>query len=247
MLATAADLRAEEHALAEPFPSGPIRYVPLPTGDRPGNLIPPHVRADLSADALALVGGNNRFALDLYRRLAATADGDQNLLASPLSISAALAMTYAGARGRNAEQMADVLRFALPDGRLHAAFGEVIRDLDATRDGYELSIANRLFGQRGLEFRQPFLDVVAEHYGAPLEPTNFVGDPEGSRARINRWVEDQTNDKIRDLLPDGSITRDTRLVLTNAIYLAASGNTNSTRPTRGTRHSFPAARRSKPP
>ena len=189
-----------------------------PPNSEPGNLVPPHVRAPLSADAREVVAGNNRFAIDLYRRLAADQDANQNMLASPFSISAALGMTYAGARGRTAEQMADVLRFTLPDDRLHAAFGEVIRDLDATREGYQLSIANRLFGQQGFEFRQSFLDVTAQHYNAPLEPTDFMGDPEGSRKRINDWVEEKTNDKIQDLLPQGSITEDTRLVLTNAIY-----------------------------
>jgi serpin B len=196
-----------------------IERVPsVGSGSEQGNLVPPHSRAPLSNDARELVAGNNQFSIDLYRRLAADRNANQNMLASPFSISAALGMAYAGARGRTAEQMADVLRFTLPDDRLHAAFGEVIGDLDATRDGYQLSIANRMFGQQGLDFRQPFLDLMAQHYDAPLEPTNFVRDPEGSRERINDWVEEQTNDKIQDLLPQGSITDDTRLVLTNAIY-----------------------------
>lgn len=198
---------------------GPILLLPSGgSGSEQGDLIPPHVRAPLSADALELVAGNNRFAIDLYRQLAVGQNANQNMLASPLSVSAALAMTYAGARGRTAEQMADVLRFTLPDDRLHAAFGEVIRDLDATREGYQLSIANRLFGQQGFEFDPSFLEVTRRDYDAPLERLDFAHDPDGSRTHINDWVEAKTNDKIRDLLPDGSIEENTRLVLTNAIY-----------------------------
>jgi serpin B len=127
-------------------------------------------------------------------------------------------MTYAGARGRTAQQMAEVLRFSLPDDRLHPAFGELIQDLDAVREGYELRIANRLFGQKEFAFRQPFLDLTGEHYSAPLESLDFVKNPDGSREHINHWVEEKTNGKIRDLLPEGSIRDTTRLVLTNAIY-----------------------------
>lgn len=191
---------------------------PLNNGQIEGNTIPPHERAVLSADVDELVAGNNQFALDLYRRLADQQNTSENLLASPLSISTALGMTYAGARGRTAQQMSDVLRFRLPDEKLHNAFGELLHDLDASREGYQLSIANRLFFQEGFPLRRSFLDVTSQQYGAPVEQLNFVGDPDGSRERINTWVEEKTNDKIQDLLPPGSVTTDTRLVLTNAIY-----------------------------
>jgi serpin B len=184
--------------------------------------ITPHERAPLSADTDALVAGNNRFAMDIYRNLSAGANADKNVLVSPFSISSALAMTYAGARGRTAQQMADVLGFALPDDRIHAAFGQLLRDLTANRDGYELSIANRLFGQAGYPFSSPFLETTGRDYGAPLEPTNFMGNADGSRKHINQWVEDQTHGKIKNLLPDGSVREDMRLVLTNAIYFNGS-------------------------
>ncbi len=193
---------------------------PSTPGDAPP--IEPHVRAPLSADARALVAGNNAFALDMYHRLSGNAGAGENLLVSPLSISAALGMTYAGARGRTAQQMADALHFALPDNRLHAAFGEVLRDLSADREGYKLSIANRLFGQAGYHFEQPFLDTTGRDYGAPLEPVDFKRNHEAARLRINEWVEDQTNDRIRNLLPDGSIDEHARLVLTNAIHFDGS-------------------------
>jgi len=189
------------------------------TSDSPPIL--PHERATLSADAASIVEGNNRFALDIYRRLSSSRP-DGNVLVSPFSISSALAMTYAGARGNTAHQMADVLGFTLPDDRLHAGFGELVRDLVAPRDGYQLSVANRMFGQAGYEFKQPFLDITSNHYGAPLERMNFAGDPEGSRELINDWVEEKTHDKIQDLLPQGSISPDSRLVLANAIYFKGS-------------------------
>lgn len=189
---------------------------PLPAGD--SGLIATHARATLSADTVSLVAGNNRFALDMSRSLSTGKNADKNVFVSPFSISAALAMTYAGARGHTAEQMAHVLGFTLPDDRLHPAFGQLLKDLTAPRDGYQLSIANRLFGQAGYPFEKPFLNTTAQSYGAPLEMVSFASDPDGSRRRINEWVESQTNNKITKLLPDGSVTSETRLVLTNAIY-----------------------------
>jgi len=191
---------------------------PLLPGFEPSEQISPHVRAPLTEDVLAVAKGNNQFALDIYRQLALAAEPDKNLLVSPFSISTALAMTYAGARGRTAQQMAEVLRFNLPDNLLHGSYGELIEDLTAEREGYELNVANRLFGQQGFQFKQPFLDTVANGYQAPLESLDFRGDPESARTYINDWVEDQTNDRIKNLLPEGSVQRETALVLTNAVY-----------------------------
>jgi serpin B len=187
------------------------------TGNDPV-VIASHERGPLSADALALAAGNNHFAVDIYRQLSLQAKPDSNVLVSPFSISAALAMTYAGGRGNTAQQMANILGFALPDERLHPAFGELLRELDVDRDGYELSIANRLFGQIDYPFQPPFVETTDSHYGAPLESLDFIADPEGSRQHINHWVESQTNDKIKDLLPRGSIKDATRLVLANAVH-----------------------------
>jgi serpin B len=203
-----------------PWPPQPLPIVigaPAPSAP-----IAPSVRTPLSADASALVAGNNHFALDMYHSLSAGVKPDSNLLVSPFSISAALAMTYAGARGETAQQMAGVLGFTLPDDRLHTAFGELLCDLTTPREGYQLNIANRLFGQAGYPFKTPFVNTTGQNYGAPLEATDFVHDPDGSRSRINSWVAGQTQDKIRDLMPDGSVTSDTRLVLTNAMYFHGS-------------------------
>jgi serpin B len=201
---------------------GPTDFMPL----NPARLvveppIPPHTRATLSDDAASVVEGNNRFAVEVFRHIGA-ATRDKNVLVSPFSISTALAMTYAGSRGNTARQMADVLGFALPHDRLHPAFGELIRDLCEERDGYKFNIANRLFGQADYPFKQPFLNITDRDYGAPLEPLDYESDPDAARVRINDWVEDQTNQKIRELLPAGILKKTTRLVLTNAIHFDGS-------------------------
>ncbi len=180
--------------------------------------IPPHERAVLSDDALAVAASNNRFALDLYQQYTARVPAEKNVLISPLSISTALAMTYTGALGNTARQMADVLNFDLPAQRLHPAYGQLLMDLGMPREGYQLNIANRLFGQRGFAFKQPFIDTLAGPYAAPLEKLDFRLEPEESRQHINDWVEGKTGGLIQDLLPEGSVDKETRLVLTNAIY-----------------------------
>lgn len=165
----------------------------------------------------AIVAGNNQFALDLYDQLK-TQDG--NLFFSPNSISTALAMTYAGARGNTAAQMASTLHFTLAQARLHPAFFELAKGLEADpeKSGYQLSVANALWGQTGYTFLDEFVNITKKYYGAGFKELDFKADPESCRMTINRWVEDKTNEKIKDLLRKGLIETGTRLVLTNAIY-----------------------------
>lgn len=174
--------------------------------------------AEASKPALpGLVEGNTAFACDLYAKLK---DQPGNLFFSPYSISTALAMTYGGARGETEAQMAKTLRFPFGGETLHACFGELQGGLkgDRGKDGYELAVANRLFGQKGHRFLDPFLALNRDRYGAPLEALDFAKDTEGARKTINSWVEERTKDKIRELLKPGVLDADTRLVLTNAIY-----------------------------
>jgi serpin B len=177
-------------------------------------------------DLTELAEGNQAFALDLYQALLEEEDG--NLFYSPYSISTALAMTYAGARNVTEKEMAEVLHFTLPQDRLHPAFNAL--DLLLTRrggnggeenDGFQLNIANALWGQKGYEFLSEFLDVLAKNYGAGLRVLDFGRDPEKARQIINDWVYEKTEEKIKDLIPKGVILPDTRLVLTNAIYFNA--------------------------
>lgn len=229
----AAILLATNVAVADQFdepltvvPFGPAT-IPLITGPasppsiESGASLPPvasHDRAPVSADELSLVASNTQFGLDMYRELSSGAASNDNMLISPFSISAALAMTYAGADGQTAQQMANVLRFNLPAAQVHPAFGQLLGDLTTPRDGYRLGIANRLFGQTGYPFDPTFLNITGADYGAPLEQVNYAVDPEGSRNHINQWVANQTNNKIQNLLPQWSITNATVLTLTNAIY-----------------------------
>ncbi|HJX62156.1 MAG TPA: serpin family protein [Dehalococcoidia bacterium] len=178
------------------------------------------------SDLAELVVGNSAFAFDLYQ---AVRGNPGNLFYSPYSISLALAMTYAGARGETQRQMADTLSFTLPDDRLRPAFNAL--DLDLTHRGegagatqgerFQLNIANAIWGQKDYAFLPEFLDVLAQNYGAGLRLVDFVDAPEESRSTINDWVSDQTAGKIPELLPPGFADALTRLVLTNAIYFNA--------------------------
>jgi serpin B len=169
----------------------------------------------------SVVEGGNRFALDLYGKLKGQPG---NLFFSPRSISTALAMTYGGARGKTAEQMARVLRFPESQDALHEAFAASDNTLrqQAERSGCRLNLANRLWGQQSSHFLPDFLALTRDHYHAELAQVDFAGNAELVRTQINKWVEEQTADKIRDLVPPGVLTPLTRLVLTNAIYFHGS-------------------------
>ncbi|WP_433936031.1 serpin family protein [Sorangium cellulosum] len=165
----------------------------------------------------AFADANAAFAQRLYGKLAATTG---KLFFSPASISTALAMTYAGARGETAAQMAKTLEFTLAPEALHPAFGGLVKELTQATGpkAPELRIANRLWGQAGLPIEPAFQSTTEQHYGAGIELVDFKRAHEQARARINQWVEQQTNAKIKDLMPPNSVTALTRLVLTNAIY-----------------------------
>jgi len=170
-------------------------------------------------DLTELVSGNSVFAFDLYQALR---DETGNLFFSPYSISVALAMTYAGARGETEQQMAETLHFTLSQERLHPAFNALDLELrSAERGDFKLHIANAIWGQTGYSFLSEFLDVLAKNYGAGLRLLDFQKEPQASRQVINDWVSEQTEEKIQDLIPAGGVTRDTTLVLSNAIYFDA--------------------------
>lgn len=166
---------------------------------------------------IAIQDSNNQFALDLYARLRGQPG---NLFFSPYSISTALAMTYAGARGETERQMAEVLRFTLPQGLLHHAFSQLQLDLNerGEKGAYELTVSNALWGQKGYKFLKEFLDVIKTNYESGFNEVDFITDAEAVRQTINKWVENKTNNKIKDLIGPGVLDSLTRLVLTNAIY-----------------------------
>lgn len=164
-----------------------------------------------------VVQGNNDFAFDLYQQLK-TRPG--NLFFSPYSISTALAMTYAGAGGDTAEQMADVLHFTLKSDKLHSSMGRLVNKLNdaGEESSFQLVVSNALWGQKGYSFLPSFLGFVKNNYTAGFNEVDFIHQTEATRKTINTWVERQTQDKIRELLKPGILTPITRLVLTNAIY-----------------------------
>jgi serine protease inhibitor len=166
-----------------------------------------------------IVAGNNKFALNLYQNLK-TNEG--NLFLSPYSISTALAMTYAGAKDQTEKQMAETLCFPTTPGceQFHKEFGAIIRQLNAAgeKGGYELVVANALWGQKDYKFLPDFLTLVKTNYEGNLEQVDFKTQAEAARKTINAWVESKTKDKIKELIKQGMLDSETRLVLTNAIY-----------------------------
>lgn len=190
---------------------------------------PSSTNADTAAQAI------NALGVDL---LARGTQGGANALISPYSIQAALAMTFAGAEGETRKEMARVLHFPDDDNQVHPSFAALQGSLDEVArrtaerakrsaklggptDPVTLTVANRLFGQEGYAFRTPFLELVESTYKAPLQTMAFSTDPNAARLGINAWVEAQTRERIRDLIPANGLDKDTRLVLVNAIYLKA--------------------------
>jgi serpin B len=161
-----------------------------------------------------------------------------NVLLSPYSIQSALAMAYAGADGDTRAEMAKVLHYPKDEDEVHGSFAALRKELDdvvqestgrcaegrkhgETTDPVTLIVANRLYGQAGYEFRKSFLTLLQETYDAPFEPMDFVRSSSAAARRINLWVEEQTRQRIRDLIQDGALDTLTRLLLVNAIYLKA--------------------------
>jgi serpin B len=184
---------------------------------------------DLAAKA------TNELAVDLHRQLAT---GNENLCASPFSIESALAMTFAGADGDTRTEMARVLHFPSDASTVAASFASLQHSLEemsvktaelvkkskefgGPSEAITLRIANKLFAQKGYAFRPAFLSLVKQNFGAAFEPLDFITNASAVTQHINKWVADQTHDRIRDLIPGGALDETTRLVLANALYLKA--------------------------
>jgi serpin B len=170
----------------------------------------------------AAVAGLNELAIDLYR--AVVADEGGNAIVGPYSVTFALGMIYAGARGDTATEMADVLHVGDLDP---AAWHEGINAYDLTLDARtagsptEWVAANKVWTQEGLALRDEYLDILTGAYGAPLAEADFGADPEGIRQVVNGWVDDQTNELIPQLFPPGSFGAPTQMVLVNAVAMDA--------------------------
>lgn len=175
-----------------------------------------------AADQAEVTRGNNAFAVDLYGHLR---QQNGNLFFSPESISTAFAMADAGARGETAAEMARVFHFTLPPDRLHPAMGALLAGMNAPHPGYELRVADALWAQQDARFMSAYLTAIESDYGAGFHRVDFKTQSEAVRGTINQWVEQQTNNRIQNLIGPGVLSSRTRLVLTNAIYFKGTWRT----------------------
>ena len=173
--------------------------------------------AETSNDLQIVVKGNSDFGFDLYQNLK---EEEGNLFFSPYSISTALAMTYAGARGQTEKEMAKVLHFSLEQEQLHSSFSNLqsYQNTIQNKGHIKLSIANSLWAQKNYSFLDTFINLNKKYYGAGLNFVDFENQSETARKIINMWVEEETQQKIKELIKPGMIDPLTRLVLCNAIY-----------------------------
>jgi serine protease inhibitor len=180
-----------------------------------------------------VVQGNTEFALDLYAQLKG---GKGNLIFSPYSISTAMAMIYAGGRGNTESQIAETMHFTLPQKALHTAFSELQDDLNRVQKpgSIQVLIANAIWPHKAYPFKKVFLGLLETHYRASITAVDYIDHLEEARQSINRWVENQTMDKIKELIKPGILNTLTRMVLTNAIYFKGNWgsqfNKESTKP-----------------
>ena len=173
--------------------------------------------AESKVNVETLVQDNSSFAIDLYRKLS-TAGG--NIFLSPFSVSNALAMTYAGARDNTQKQMASALKFSLDQRELTPAFGMLHSRLNQLQGTGNISLdaANSLWPKNDYKLLPEYLELVKRYYGVSITSLDYQANPEQARETINEWVAKNTRDKIKDIIPPGSLNAETRLVLANAIY-----------------------------
>jgi serpin B len=171
-----------------------------------------------------IIEGGVEFAVDLYRRLAGQTG---NILCSPSSIRAALAMACAGAAAATERQMAVTLRLGSAAPARHTAIANLLAELNAApldwegTPAYELSVANALWAQSGYPFRQSFVDLVVARYGGGLNEVDFAA-PEAAAVAINTWVADRTRGRIGDIVAPAALCGLVRLVLANAVYFKSN-------------------------
>jgi serpin B len=196
-------------------PDIPAEELP-PEGMTPDTTYPP---GPPPGSQLSIVAANNQFALDLYTRLAEDPrNSEENIFFSPFSISSALAITYEGARGETADEIRKVFHFPTDSAMMQGGYQAIIAGINNESSAYQLRTANALWAEQTYPFLPAYITVANDTYGAKATNLDFITKPEDSRITINQWIEDQTNNKIRDLIPAGSIDSLTRLVITNAVY-----------------------------
>lgn len=175
-----------------------------------------------------LAEDTSKFAAAFYQQIR---QKKGNIIFSPFSISLALSMTLAGAESTTEEAMMEALQYSLAEEQVHPTFNGLLLAIEASEQEkpeesegseFQLNIANSIWGQSGYPFKSSFLDILARHYGAGMYQVDFLANPEEAREQINQWIEEETEEKIQDLIPPGAINELTRLVLANAIYFNGS-------------------------
>ncbi len=226
-------------------PEGQSTATEQTASEQAGNL----VKSDLARETnpqvsdeqlKSLADDTTKFAAAFYQQIR---QKDANIIYSPFSISLALSMTLAGAETTTEEAMMEALQYSLPEDQVHPAFNALLLAIKASEQEkpeesegseFQLNIANSIWGQSGYPFKSTFLDILARHYDAGMYNVDYLSDPETARELINQWIEEETEDKIQDLIPPGAINELTRLVLANAIYFNGSWrfpfNENATEP-----------------
>jgi serpin B len=179
-------------------------------------VLPILLAAALPAADSRITPAMNAFTTASYKQLTR---GDANLILSPFNIATALSMALAGARGQTAAEIQSVLHLHY-DPTYDAALGALLAELAKAGNtgGNQLHTANGLWVQKGFAILPAFENTLTNNYHAPLTPLDFMANPEAARSQINRWTEEHTKEKIRNLFPAGSLDAQTRLVLTSAIY-----------------------------
>ncbi|MFH1256177.1 MAG: serpin family protein [Candidatus Diapherotrites archaeon] len=183
---------------------------------QPEPVVPPADDAGATVQGVqSVANANNQFSFELYSRLKGSGG---NVFFSPYSISVALAMTFEGAKGQTAEEMQAVMHFPEDSAVRQSSFAKIYNQINKSDKQYKLYTANALWAQQDYRFLEEYFNTVKNYYGGESTNLDFANETEQSRQTINSWVEGKTNSKIKDLLPAGSISPLTRLVLTNAIY-----------------------------
>ncbi|XP_067668699.1 leukocyte elastase inhibitor-like isoform X2 [Haliotis asinina] len=164
-----------------------------------------------------LAAADAKFTIDLYRALSSSMS-DQNLFLSPYSVLSVMAMAYMGARGTTASEMLQVLKLTEISETIHIAFQEYLAVMSSKAEGCDLASANKLYVRKDKQLCPEFSKKVTLHFGAEAETCDFIGNPESECTKINAWVANQTHDRIQGVISPLSLTKDTSMILVNAIY-----------------------------
>ncbi len=175
-----------------------------------------------STELKSVAEGNNQFSINLYQTLAAAEkERDKNIFFSPFSLSEAFAMTITGAKGETAKEIQETLHFPSNDKKLHSSFTTLNKELlSRTQEGLHLNLANAIWLQEGMEFKEKTKQLIKEYYQSAFHLANFrdIHLIEHIRQEINSWVSKKTENKIQELIEKNILDATTRMVLVNAIY-----------------------------